>query len=53
MPESKLKRASDILDRLMEPVQRGRYAEKTWRDDYNDGLDALFDALEEAGLFDD
>lgn len=35
---------------LHKPTESGRYAEAGYNDHFNDGLDALWDALEDAGI---
>lgn len=43
--------AEEIRRKLTKPTDSGRYAETGYNDHFNDGVDELFDALEEAGLF--
>lgn len=46
-------RARKIIDQVSKPTEHGRYAEAGYNDHFNDGLEAAFDALEEAGFFND
>jgi len=40
---------SEGLNMLRKPTQHGRYAEKSYADDFNDGLDTAIEFIEEQG----